>query len=136
MPQIYRDIELNSIWEGSGNVAALDVLRAMYKEPEGLAAFMGECRLAEGANAHLDHHLSELEQRVAGLTAEDPQWHARRVVEDLGMALQASLLVRHAPAAVSDAFCVSRLGGQAGRAYGTLPAGIDAPAIVDRALVV
>ena len=136
MPQIYRDIELNSIWEGSGNVAALDVLRAMAKEPEGLEAFIGECRLAEGANAHLDHHLAGLDQHVTGLTGEDPQWHARRVVEDLGMALQASLLVRHAPAAVSDAFCSSRLGGQAGRAYGTLPAGVDANAIVDRALVI
>jgi putative acyl-CoA dehydrogenase len=134
MPQIYRDIELNSIWEGSGNVAALDVLRAMAKDPEGPTAFVAECRLAEGANAHLDHHLDGLEQRFAALTSEDPQWHARRIVEDLGVALQASLLVRHAPAAVADAFCASRLGGQAGRAYGTLPAGIDAAAIVERAL--
>jgi putative acyl-CoA dehydrogenase len=136
MPQIYRDIELNSIWEGSGNVAALDVLRAMGKQPDGLPAFMAECRLAEGANAHLDHHLAGLEERIGGLSAEDPQWHARRVVEDLAVALQASLLVRHAPAAVSDAYCASRLGGQGGRAYGTLPAGVDAATIVERALVV
>jgi putative acyl-CoA dehydrogenase len=136
MPKIYRDIELNSIWEGSGNVAALDVLRAMHRDTDGLEAFMAECRLAEGTNAHLDHHLAGLEGRIAGLTAEDPQWNARRVVEDLGVALQASLLVRHSPAAVSDAFCASRLGGQGGRAYGTLPGGVDSQAIVDRALLV
>ncbi|CAN5706150.1 acyl-CoA dehydrogenase family protein [soil metagenome] len=134
MPGIYRDIELNSIWEGSGNVAALDVLRAAAKDPDGLPAFLDECRLAAGANEHLDRHLTQVEQSLATLTGEDPQWHARRVVEELAVTLQASLLVRHAPAAVADAFCAARL-GDGGRAFGTLPAGVDAETIVERALV-
>jgi putative acyl-CoA dehydrogenase len=130
MPRLLRDAPLNSIWEGSGNVAALDVLRAMVKEPEGLPAFMAECELARGGNALLDAHLDRL--RAAEPPAE-PQLEARRIVEDLAVALQASLLVRHAPPEVADAFCAGRL-GQGGRAFGTLPAGVDAPAIVERAL--
>ena len=130
MPRLYRDAPLNSIWEGSGNVAALDVLRAMVKEPEGLPAFLEEVELASGANEHLDAHVARLK---AAPIAEDPQFGARRTVEDLGLALQASLLVRHAPAEVSDAFCASRLGG-GGHAYGTLPSGVNAAAIIDRAL--
>jgi len=135
MPRIYRDSPLNSIWEGSGNVAALDVLRAMAKEPEGLPAFLAECELAAGADARLDEHLGKVKDGLAALAGEDPQWHARRVVEDLGVALQASLLVRNAPSAVADAFCAARLGA-GGRAFGTLPAGVDAEPIVDRALAV
>jgi putative acyl-CoA dehydrogenase len=128
MPLLYRDAPLNGIWEGSGNVAALDVLRSAVKEPEGVHAFIEECELARGANAHLDAHLDALRN------VQPDQHTARRTVEDLGFALQASLLVRHAPAAVSDAFCAARLGGEGGRAYGTLPAGADVRAIVDRAL--
>jgi len=134
LPLLYRDAPLSGIWEGSGNVAALDVLRALVKEPEGLPAFLDECRLAAGADARLDAHIAAVEARVAGLADGDPQFGARRVVEDLGFALQGSLLVRYAPAAVADAFCAARLGGEGGRAYGTLPAGVDARAIVDRAL--
>jgi putative acyl-CoA dehydrogenase len=130
MPRLLRDAPLNSIWEGSGNVAALDVLRATVKEPEGLPAFMAECELARGGNRLLDAHLDRL--RAAGPPA-DPQLEARRIVEDLAIALQASLLVRHAPPEVADAFCAGRL-GEGGRAFGTLPASVDAPAIVDRAL--
>ncbi len=131
MPVIYRDIELNSIWEGSGNVAALDVLRAMAKEPEGLPAFLAECELAAGADARLDDHVARLREGLTALAGEAPQWHARRVVEDLAVALQASLLVRHSPPAVADAFCAARL-GEGGRAFGTLPAGVDAEAIIAR----
>ena len=135
MPRLYRDAPLNSIWEGSGNVAALDVLRAMVKEPEGLPAFLEEVEEAAGANANLDAHVARVKDCVAGLASGgDPQFAARRTVEDLGLALQGSLLVRHAPAAVSDAFCAARLAGEGGRAFGTLPAGVDAPAIVERAL--
>src|SRR3954452_4575003 len=138
MPRLYRDAPLNSIWEGSGNVAALDVLRAFAKEPEALPAFMAEVKLAEGANPHLDAHVDALNQRVASLEHLDPQGLARRVVEDRGLALQASLVVRNSPAFVSDAFCASRLGGEGFRSttYGTLPAGVDARAIIDRALPV
>jgi putative acyl-CoA dehydrogenase len=137
MPLLYRDAPLNSIWEGSGNVAALDVLRAMVKEPEGLPAFMAECELAAGAEPRLDAHLDRVrEQASAVFAGEDPQFLARRVVEDLAVALQGSLLVRHAPPAVADAFCATRLAGQGGRVYGTLPAGVDAESIIDRALPV
>jgi putative acyl-CoA dehydrogenase len=134
MPRLYRDAPLNSIWEGSGNVAALDVLRAFAKEPEGLPAFMAEVELASGANEHLDAHVASLKQRIGGLGEGDPQWQARRVVEDMGLALQASLVLRHSPAFVSDAFCAARLGPERSTTYGTLPASIDAKAIIDRAL--
>ncbi len=128
MPRLLRDAPLNSIWEGSGNVAALDVLRAMIKEPEGLPAFMAECELGRGGNALLDAHLDKI--ATAGPPSEGD---ARRVVEDLAVALQASLLVRNAPPEVADAYCAGRL-GEGGRAFGTLPSSVDAPAIVERAL--
>jgi putative acyl-CoA dehydrogenase len=144
MPLLYRDAPLNSIWEGSGNVSALDVLRAMTREPEGLPAFMAECELALGGDDRLDAHLARVRERSEQLFGDsdaaveqrlyDAQFSARRIVEDLALALQGSLLVRHAPAAVADAFCAGRLGEDRGRVYGTLPAGIDARAIVDRAL--
>jgi putative acyl-CoA dehydrogenase len=135
LPRLYRDSPLNSIWEGSGNVAALDVLRAMVKEPEGLPAFLAECEEAAGGDARLDAHIEKVKSGIAALVdGGDTQWLARGVVEDLALALQASLLVRNAPPAVADAFCAGRL-GDGGRAYGTLPAGVDAGAIVERALV-
>ena len=135
LPLLYRDSPLNSIWEGSGNVAALDVLRAMVKEPEGLPAFLDECALADGADARLDAHLERVRDACSEVFASgDPQFGARRVVEDLALALQGSLLVRSAPPAVADAFCAARLDGAGGRVYGTLPAGVDAGAIIDRAL--
>jgi putative acyl-CoA dehydrogenase len=129
MPRLLRDSPLNSIWEGSGNVSALDVLRALAKEPEALPAFLAECELGRGGNSALDAHLD----RVAGTRPEDPEFEARRVVSDLAVALQASLLVRNAPAAVADAFCASRL-ADVGRSYGTLPARVDTEAILGRAL--
>jgi putative acyl-CoA dehydrogenase len=97
---------------------------------------MAEVELASGVNEQLDAHVTALKGRIAGLATEDPQWAARRIVEDMGLALQASLLVRNAPAFVSDAFCASRLGGPGSRSttYGTLPSGVDAQAIIDRAL--
>jgi putative acyl-CoA dehydrogenase len=144
MPQLYRGAPLGSIWEGSGNVAALDVLRALVKEPEGLPAFLGECERAAGGDRRLDAHLAHVgEQTTAVFGSEeqssdqrlyDSQFQARRIVEDLALALQASLLVRHAPSAVADAFCAGRLGENRGRVFGTLPAGVDAAAIIDRAL--
>src|SRR3954454_10983475 len=109
MPRLYRDAPLNSIWEGSGNVATLDVLRAFAKEPEALPAFMAEVELANGADGRLDAHVARLKERLAALATVEPQWMARRIVEDMGLALQASLLVRNAPAFVSDAFCAARL---------------------------
>jgi len=136
MPRLVRDSPLNSIWEGSGNVAALDVLRALVKEPEGLPAFLEEVELAAGADARLDAHVAKVKDRVASFMTEgaDPQWQARALVEDLGLALQGSLLVRDAPPAVADAFCASRLARDGGHVFGTLPAGVDGAAIVARAL--
>jgi putative acyl-CoA dehydrogenase len=146
MPLLYRDAPLGSIWEGSGNVAALDVLRAMAREPEGFPAFMDECELAAGADARLDEHLVRVRARASELFGGegedseqrlyDSQFGARRMVEEMAVALQASLLVRYSPPAVADAFCASRLGSDGGRVYGTLPAGVDAKAIIDRALPV
>jgi putative acyl-CoA dehydrogenase len=128
--RIYREMPLNSIWEGSGNVLALDVLRAIARTPETLNAVLTEVKLATGANAQLDAHVDTLTSAIA--TADDYEPRARRLVEDAALALQASLLVRHAPSCVADAFCASRLGDERGREYGTLPAGVDAPAIVAR----
>jgi putative acyl-CoA dehydrogenase len=106
----------------------------MVKEPEGLPAFLAECELAGGADARLDAHIARVKESIASLVdAGDTQWLGRRVVEDLALALQGSLLVRNAPPAVADAFCAGRLDG-GGRAYGTLPAGVDAAAIVERTL--
>jgi putative acyl-CoA dehydrogenase len=134
MAQFYRDVEIGTVWEGSGNVVALDVLRALAKDPEGLPAFLAECERAAGADPRFDAHLARTRAGVAALAGDDdPQWRARTVVEDLALAFQASLLLRHAPPAVADAFCAGRL-GDGGRAFGTLPAGIDAPAILERAL--
>jgi putative acyl-CoA dehydrogenase len=129
MPRLYREAPLGSIWEGSGNVMALDVLRALRATPAALDVFLAEADQAAGADARLDAHLARLRADLA-----DPaelEHRARRVVEGLALALQASLLVRHAPPAVADAFCAARL-GHPGLAYGTLPAGTDTGAIVAR----
>ncbi|MGN6170940.1 MAG: acyl-CoA dehydrogenase family protein [Solirubrobacteraceae bacterium] len=136
MPLLYRDAPLNSIWEGSGNVSALDVLRAVVSEPAGLPAFLAECERAAGADRRLDRHIAAVREKTASLLArpEDAQFQARHVVEDLALALQASLLVRNSPPAVAEAFCAARLDRQAGRVYGTLPRGVDSRAIIDRAV--
>jgi putative acyl-CoA dehydrogenase len=130
MPRLYREAPLASIWEGSGNVMSLDVLRALVKTPRSLEVFMHELREAQGADARLDAHVAKLERQFS-----DPatlELRARRMVESMALALQASLLVRHAPPAVADAFCASRLGEDGGLEYGTLPAGTDFEAIVER----
>ncbi|HEX2016067.1 MAG TPA: acyl-CoA dehydrogenase family protein [Solirubrobacteraceae bacterium] len=130
MPRLYREAPLASIWEGSGNVMSLDVLRALSRSPASLEAFFDEVQLASGADARLDRYTAQLRDEFS-----DPvglETRARRLVERMGLALQGSLLVRHAPAAVADAFCAARLAGDCGLAYGTLPAGLDLGAIVDR----
>ncbi|MGV9789123.1 DNA alkylation response protein [Streptomyces sp. NPDC003435] len=130
MPRHYREAPLLSIWEGSGNVNALDVLRALGREPGSAESLFGELALARGSNAHLDTTVASLKRELA---AAD-QLSARRVVERMALALQASLLVRHAPPEVADAFCATRLGGDWGHAFGTLPPGTDLDTILDRAL--
>ena len=131
LPRLYRDAPLNSIWEGSGNVQALDVLRALRREPDSLAAFWQEVESAAGADHRLDDAVTGLQARLADRA--DPEGQARRVVERMALVLQGSLLVRHAPAEVADAFCASRLAGDWGQAFGTLPSGTDTAAIVNRA---
>jgi putative acyl-CoA dehydrogenase len=130
MPRLYREAPLGSIWEGSGNVMALDVLRALRSAPETLQVFLAEVDEAAGADARLDAFTARL--RAALADPDELEHRARRVVEALALALQASLLVRHAPPAVADAFCAARLDGSGGLAYGTLPAGVETAAIVAR----
>jgi putative acyl-CoA dehydrogenase len=127
LPRLYRQQPLQSIWEGSGNVICLDVLRALGRNPETLDAFLAEGRLAAGADPRLDAWLAALERDLG----EPDEAAARRLVERMGIALQGSLLVRHGDAALADAFCASRL-GDGGLAFGTLPPGVDFAAIVDR----
>jgi len=130
MPRLYREAPLASIWEGSGNVMSLDVLRALARSPRSLEVFMAELDQARGGDARLDTRVSALQRHFA-----DPatlETRARRVVEDMALCLQGSLVVRHAPPAVADAFCASRLGRDGGLEYGTLPAGCDFQAIIER----
>jgi putative acyl-CoA dehydrogenase len=133
MPRLYREAPLASVWEGSGNVMSLDVLRAMSRSPRSLEVFFDEIGAAGGANAALDAHVTRLRDELSDGT--DIEARARRIVEDMALALQGSLLVRHAPAAVSDAFCAARLGGEGGHEYGTLPGGTDFGAIIERAQI-
>jgi putative acyl-CoA dehydrogenase len=130
MPRLYREAPLASIWEGSGNVMALDVLRALARDPQALALLDEEVALAAGADARLDAFAEGLRAELRD--GEALEHRARRIVERLALALQGSLLVRHAPPAVADAFCAARLGGEGGLQYGTLPRGADAGAIVAR----
>jgi putative acyl-CoA dehydrogenase len=131
LPRMYREAPLNSIWEGSGNVQALDVLRALRREPESLDAFLAEVGEAAGADRRLDDAVTGLKGHLA--ESEDPEGQARRVVERMALVLQGSLLIRYAPGAVADAFCASRLAGDWGHAFGSLPRGADTAAIVERA---
>ncbi|MFF4395148.1 acyl-CoA dehydrogenase family protein [Streptomyces sp. NPDC001480] len=130
MPRHYREAPLLSIWEGSGNVNALDVLRALGREPATAEALFAELALASGADARLDAAVGRLKDRLP----EAEPAGARRLVEAMALALQASLLVRHAPSAVADAFCATRLGGDWGHAFGTLPGSADVDGILGRAV--
>ncbi|HEX3466310.1 MAG TPA: isovaleryl-CoA dehydrogenase [Candidatus Elarobacter sp.] len=132
MPRLYREAPVNSIWEGSGNVNALDLLRALQRHPDSVEAYHAEVAQASGANAPLDRALASLREELAP-GAPPAEANARRTVERMAVALQASLLARHAPPAVSDAFCAARLGGEGGLAFGTLPPAAETRTIVERA---
>jgi putative acyl-CoA dehydrogenase len=128
LPRLYREAPLASIWEGSGNVAALDVVRVLARSPSSVSALLDELSLAAGADQRLDDAIARLRKELA-----DPaEQHARRLAEAIALCLQGALLVRHAPPAVADAFCASRLGGDWGNAYGTLPPSVDFASIVER----
>ncbi|HET7589943.1 MAG TPA: acyl-CoA dehydrogenase family protein [Solirubrobacterales bacterium] len=131
MPRLFRESPLNSIWEGSGNVQCLDVLRAMVKSPPAVEAFFAEVADGAAAEPRLAAFAAELREELPG-ELETIEARARRVVERMALALQASLLVRYGDEAVADAFCASRLDGDWGQAFGTLPAGTDFGRIVER----
>jgi putative acyl-CoA dehydrogenase len=130
MPRLYREAPLQSIWEGSGSVAALDALRALARSPESLEVFYSELDLAAGADRRLDDAIARLRKDVADASEAS----ARRIAESLAVSLQGALLVRHGNPAVADAFVATRLAGDRGRAYGTLPAGARVKDILPRAI--
>ena len=130
MARIYREMPLNSIWEGAGNIMALDLLRAV-RRADTAAALADELAPARGAHPALDRLASALPLRVDAMTTEA---EARRLAQDVALAVQAALLYRSAPSAVFGAFCSSRLGGDWGYSFGTLGAGVDLDALLSRAL--
>jgi len=130
--RIYREMPVNSIWEGAGNIMCLDLLRALRKGPEALQALEAELAGARGRNSAFDHFGDRLKDRIND--ASEHESSARRLTQDVALAVQASLLLRHAPDYVADAFCNSRLTGDWGYAFGTLPSQTDFAAIIDRAM--
>ena len=130
MPRLYREAPLQSIWEGSGNVAALDALRALTRQPEAAEAFFAELEQARGADRRLDEAIDRLRKDAT----EPAEAAARRLAESMAVTLQASLLVRYGDPAVADAFAATRLAGLGGRAYGTLPPGARTGDIIPRAV--
>ena len=130
MARIYREMPLNSIWEGAGNIMALDLLRALRKADAG-AALAEELAPARGMHPALDHLADRLPLRIEALASET---EARRLAQDVALAVQAALLAQTAPAAVLDAFCQSRLAGHGGMTLGTLPATVDVDTLIARAL--
>lgn len=132
MARLFRESPVNAIWEGSGNVQCLDILRAIDKQPETLQALFAELDRARGAERRFDRHLEALHTAFARRDAIE--YRGRDLADRLALALQASLLLRHAPNAVADAFCAARLEPGATRNYGSLPVGVDCGAIIARAL--
>ncbi|MBP9591841.1 MAG: DNA alkylation response protein, partial [Steroidobacteraceae bacterium] len=130
MPRLFRESPVNAIWEGSGNVQCLDVLRAMKRSPKVVDAFLAEVAQARGAHAALDAHVAALAREL-----HDPaelEFSARDLVGRMALALQSALLLQHAPAPVADAFCRSRLDASGHHHFGALPRGVDCNAIIRR----
>lgn len=132
MPRLFRESPLNAIWEGSGNVQCLDALRAAQRAPETVDAVLAELERARGLHPVYDRWLSDIGDILDSLQTMEVR--ARRIVEKLAIGLQSSLLLRHGSAVVADAFIRSRLGGDYGQAFGTLPEGVDYKAIIDRSM--
>jgi putative acyl-CoA dehydrogenase len=132
MPRLYREVPVNSIWEGAGNIMCLDVLRALERMPDAAELLLRE--VAEGAQTdkRLRTAVARLERKLSGRDGKDES-QARAVVRDLVLTMQAALLLQHAPAPVADAFCSTRLGEEPGGTLGLLPPAIDGRAIVERA---
>jgi putative acyl-CoA dehydrogenase len=136
LPRLYRQAPLNSIWEGSGNIQCLDVLRALRREADAGEALLAELDAARGAHPALDAAVATLRQTLAHFAdanaeARDAEAGARLFVERLALALQAGVLLR-AGSPMAEAFCRSRVGGEHGQALGTLPADIDFAAAIAR----
>ena len=132
-PRLYREAPLMGIWEGSGNVSALDTLRAMATRPECVEVLFDELGVTAGQDARLDAHVDALRDSLSDVTTIE--YRARKVAEDISLALQGSLLVRHGHPAVAEAFLATRMARNWGGAFGTLPAGLDLAPIIERALV-
>ena len=134
LPRLYREAPVNSIWEGAGNIVALDVGRAVRTEPEAIEALTADLALARGANAHFDRHIAALDPALR--RAPEEPGAARRVAQAVACAVCAAEMIRHAPPFVADAYCESRLAESAfsGAALGTLPAAADTRQILARAL--
>jgi putative acyl-CoA dehydrogenase len=139
LARLYREAPVNSIWEGSGNVVALDVLRALTREPAAAAAFAAELDLARGADARLDaaitRAVSAMQDAASASEPSTVQSGARALVEQLATTLQACLLMRYAPGDISAAFVASRLDGAHGHTFGTLPTDLvnaSATAVIER----
>ena len=133
MPRLYREAPLMGIWEGSGNVSALDTLRAMATRPESVDVLFDELAEPATQDPRLGAHVAGLKAQLGDV--ETLQYRARKVAEDISLALQGALLVRHGHPAVAEAFLATRLDGRWGGAYGTLPDGLDLAPILERALV-
>ena len=131
MPRLFRESPVNAIWEGSGNVQCLDVLRAMSRTPQTLDAYFAEVGGAKGGNAMFDRHIAALKNDMR--ETSDFESRARNLVDRLAVGLQASVLVQHAPDFVADAFCASRMESQGAHQYGALPKTVDFGAIIGRA---
>lgn len=130
-PRLFRESPVNAIWEGSGNVQCLDVLRAVKKTPAVVEVFFGELARARGADARLDAWVAQLQRELRNTT--ELEYRSRDLVDRMALALQAALLLQHAPAFVADAFCASRLTVTGQHNYGCLPTGVDTVAVIERA---
>jgi putative acyl-CoA dehydrogenase len=129
--RLYRQAPLNGIWEGSGNVICLDVLRALKREPHTAEAFLAELARASGSNPHLDRAINRL---TADLRSNPEEQAARRLVEQMALALQGALLIQHAPPTISEAFCTTRLSSDGSHTFGAHRASLDVSAILTRAM--
>lgn len=134
MPRLFRESPVNAIWEGSGNVQCLDILRAIQKEPEVLEAYFNELQRAVGTDKRFDSFVTRLKTEFGTTPKEQWQYKARYFADHMAIALQAALLLQHAPAYIADAFCASRLTAHTSANYGCLPTGLDPRAIIKRAL--
>lgn len=133
--RLYREAPINAIWEGSGNVQCLDILRVMQKSPEAVQVYLEELALAKGDNRYFDAHLNSLQNQLGQLMSADPlevQYQARKLADDMAVGIQANLMIRYSSANMAHAFCVSRLGQRAGHNYGCLPSDLSFKAIIER----